>query len=57
MEHKNNIEKIENIIMEFHKQRNRQPTNEEIMDELDNSVTEQMISETKNKISNNDNNV
>lgn len=57
VEARNNIEKIENIIMEFQKQRNRQPTSEEIMDELDNSVTEEMIRQTKEKISTNDENV
>ena len=57
VENKNNIEKIENIIIEFQKQWNRHPTTEEIIDELDNSVTEEMIQQTKQKISENDNNV
>ncbi len=57
VENKNNIEKIENIIIQFQKQWNRHPTTEEIIDELDNSVTEEMIQQTKQKISENDNNV
>lgn len=39
--------KIENIIVAFKQARNRDPTNEEIMDELDNSVSIEMINQTK----------
>ena len=39
--------KIENIIIEFKKARNREPTNEEIIDELDHSVSIELINKTK----------
>jgi hypothetical protein len=42
--------KIEDIIIEFKKARNRNPTNEEIMDELDNTVSIEMINQTKKTI-------
>jgi hypothetical protein len=57
LEEKNNIEKIEGIIIDFQKERNRPPTTEEILDELDNTVTTEMINITKTKMSTNDNNV
>lgn len=50
IEQQNTQKKIENIIVEFKKARNRDPTNEEIIDELDNSVTEDMIEMTKKNI-------
>jgi len=57
LDEKNNIEKIEGIIIDFQKERNRPPTTEEILDELDNTVTTEMINITKTKMSTNDNNV
>ena len=47
LEEKETQRKIENIIVAFKKARNRDPTNEEIMDELDNSVSIEMINQTK----------
>lgn len=38
---------IENIILEFKKTRNREPSNKEIMDELDNTVSDEIIYNTK----------
>ncbi len=52
-----NIEKIEKIIIDFQKERYRPPTTEEILDELDNTVTTEMINITKTKMSTNDNNI
>lgn len=46
-----NIQKnIEHIIISFKKERNREPTNEEIIDELDNNVSEEIILATKNSL-------
>ena len=50
LEQQNTQKQIENIIVEFKKERNREPTNEEIIDELDNSVTEEIIQLTKNSL-------
>lgn len=47
MEQQEIQQKIENIIIAFKKARNREPTNEEVMDELDNSVSEEMINSVK----------
>ena len=41
---------IENIIQEFKLSRLREPTNKEIMDELDNTVSNELINSTKNKL-------
>jgi hypothetical protein len=54
VEQKGNQSKIENIILEFQKTRLREPTNDEIIDELDNTVTVKMIELTKSKIVKND---
>ena len=57
VEEKGNQSKIENIILEFQKTRLREPTNDEIIDELDNTVTTEMVELTKRKIIKNDENV
>ena len=54
VEQKGNQSKIENIILEFQKTKLREPTNDEIIDELDNTVTVKMIELTKSKIVKND---
>ena len=50
LEQQNTQKNIENIIIAFRKERNREPTNEEIIDELDNTVTEDIIEQTKNSL-------
>lgn len=50
LEQQDTQHKIEHIIVEFKKARNRDPTNEEIMDELDNSVSNEMIEMTKRSL-------
>jgi hypothetical protein len=57
IEEKTKIDKIEQIITTFKTQRNRPPTTDEILDELDNEVTIEMITTTQKNLINNENNV
>ena len=57
IEERGNQSKIENIILEFQKTKLREPTNDEIIDELDNTVTVEMIESTREKIVKNDESV
>lgn len=50
MEQQETQKKIEHIISEFKTKRFREPSNKEIMDELDNSVTHEMINNTKKSL-------
>lgn len=50
LEQQNTQTQIKNIIIAFKKERNRDPTDEEIIDELDNNVTEDIIQTAKKSL-------